>query len=259
MKVVKKLFALIAAVSMVGTSVFAADFRFDEKIEYDATTDEKIYVSFYGDDVTDIGADSSLTLYYDKDCYTFDQASSTINYGTVMDTQYGVAWSTPNGQNVDISGNKCIMTLAFAINENKNPAEEDPFSIDAAQSCTYDSTMTVFHTYDGLSIAVTSAKPADPVPGTVGTKDGYTTVVDSDKATRFVVTDTKASIAATAASVLKVTYDGDTQSANLYKLLGVENAENAGNITIGSLTIKMILSADVQDVADIADYSFVIE
>lgn len=104
----------------------------------------------------------------------------------------------------------------------------------------------------------------DPVPGTVTEKtalegsESYMTVVDDNKVTRFVAMDEKTSVAATAASVLKATYAGETKQANLYKLLGVE-AGAEGDVTIGKLTVKIVLPTSVITAPTAADFEIVVE
>lgn len=175
--------------------------------------------------------------------------STIIDEGAVFFTLYS---ATP----VDTSKIKCT-NLTLLIQDYGDTAVASP-TVQQSWSYSSDVDMVDAGNADFYAYTGTQTQEPDPVPGTVVTKDGYTTVVDDNKATRFVVTDTKTSVAATAASVLKATYAGETKQANLYKLLGVENAEELGNVTIGSLTVKAVLPATVTEASQVGAFSFVV-
>lgn len=96
----------------------------------------------------------------------------------------------------------------------------------------------------------------DPQPGDVIEVEGKTAVIDNAGKTRFVVEASTTGIEATATSVLKATYNGTMQQANLYKLLGVEDE---GNVTIENLTVKAILGTDVIEASQVGTFSIEIE
>lgn len=255
MKLLKKIAALLSAVTIFGMSVMAADFTFTD-VKYKAG-DETVSVSLYAkSNVLSFEGGSSLMITYNTDL-TYVKASSSAYSSAIelIDDQQTPGQIALNIKDdiEDIDTSKAICTLTFTVNGDPTGYEFKTKNI-----VIYDVTADCDLSTENISVVVTKDAPADPVPGTVGEKDGYVTVVDDNKATRFVVTDTKTSVAATAASVLKATYAGETKQANLYKLLGVENAEELGNVTIGSLTVKAVLPATVTEASQVGAFSFVV-
>lgn len=252
MKMIKYVSAmLISLILTMGISVFAENEISLVQPTYDGSAETIDVVVKLDDSVNYVGKNSWIAVAYDTELFAYSSATAEAeDYGKEGGVEVIV------GNALDTTSDKVLVTITFdVIAANKADAIGAEFT---AEGALYTPDATTKVNFDGLSATVASSKPADPVPGTVGTKDGYTTVVDDDKATRFVVTNTQESIAATAASVLKVTYAGETRQANLYNLLGVE-AGATGDVTIGSLTIKMVLPATVQDAASIGAYSFIVE
>ena len=288
MKLKKIISSLLVAAMAISMSVvsFADDetkYLYFGQAEY--VEGQNVTVDFYlHEDVVKVGGMGQLVITYSPDAYKFVSGSTVVSTAAVTEYEDGIAmYLDEDAAEKSIADPTApFITMEFEVEDPAKIGEapfmaviEDGYTVfnifvgetrialldSSAQKYAADMTVT-------KKAPVTPEPPVDPepeepevqepAPGTVGEKDGYTTVVDDDKATRFVVTDTKASIAATAASVLKVTYAGETRQANLYKLLGVE-AGATGDVTIGSLTIKMVLPATVQDAASIGAYSFIVE
>lgn len=193
--------------------------------------------------------------------------STIIDEGAVFFTLYS---TSP----VDTSKIKCT-NLTLLIQDYGDTAVASPT---VQQSWSYSSDVDMvdagnadFYAYTGTQTQEPDPEPPvdpepeepevqEPAPGTVVTKDGYTTVVDDDKATRFVVSDTIDSVGpTTATSVLKATYAGTIKQANLWKLLGVETSEEPGEVTIGKLTIKAVLGTDVKETSQVGDFSIAVQ
>ena len=259
MKNFKILMAVMISMLAFGLTSYAATFNFDEDVVVENDT-------------------ATVTLKLDPNA-TISSVGETcamsfeIGDGLEFEIADGETITEPNGKGYwnALGGNLFLWTYEETI-EFASPSEY-AFEMTFTVKESGDKTVTLKindDTYycDGegdeiegieeVSITIPDPAPADPEPGDVGEKDGYVTVVDDSKATRFVVSETKTSVSATAATVLKATYDGTTQQANLANLLGVTIEEDA-DITINSLTIKMVLPATVTESSAIGAYSFEIE
>lgn len=119
---------------------------------------------------------------------------------------------------------------------------------------------------------VTPEPPVDPEPpvqeepeaGDIKTEETvlsenkkFLEIYDNNTQPRYVAIEEKSDVAVTATTVLKATYNGTTKQANLYNLLGVDE-EARGNITIGKLTIKMVLPLNSAQPTD-SIFNFVIQ
>ena len=260
MKLLKKIAALLSAVTIFGMSAMAADFTFTD-VKYKAG-DETISVSLYAkSNVLSFEGGSSLMITYNTDL-TYVKASSSAYSSAIelIDDQQTPGQIALNIKDdiEDIDTSKAICTLTFTVNGDPTGYEFKTKNI-----VIFDVTAECDLSTENISVVVTKDAPAEPVPGTTteavvldGTEK-YMTVVDDSKATRYVVMDEKLSVPATGATVLKATYNGVTKQANLAKLLGV-TIEEDGNINIGKLTIKMVLpEGAAQPTADI--FGFVVE
>lgn len=254
MKFKKIISSFLVSFMVLSTTAFAADVELKNDVKYEEGQNVTVGCYITAEGATNIGAGAYMQIDYTGLTYVSSEIIVGGANAQIVDEEPGLLFWEYNGTSsaniADVESP--LFTLTFSVDDIDNA------TVAIGEDCAFYYNDTTLGDVADVTVTIESATPAEPVPGTVGEVDGKTTVVDDSKATRFVVKDTQSSIAATAASVLKATYAGETKQANLYNLLGVD-AEATGDITIGSLTIKVVLPADVTEAAQVGAFSFVVE
>lgn len=243
MKILKKLSALIAAVAIFGTSAMAADFKFDDKIEY-TTGDSSVTVSFYaGENVNSIGQDASVIITYDTSVYTLDKSTaltSTVDGGWLSANANQAIWGM-NGTYEITDKSAPLFTLRFDVKSGANPVGTK-FATHA-DSWMYSIEEDDFDT-NGMEITVTAAGPQITVTENT---DGTYSVTGSQELTgkKVLFKDATVDDAATLTNTSRfvVSYNGGTPRE--FNIFDAVNAEGDGALDGKSVAFGIVYSDDL--------------
>lgn len=284
-KIISSLLVAVMAISMSVVSFADGETKYLYFGQAEYEDGQNVTVDLYlHEDVKKVSGFSQVIITYSADAYRFVSGSTVVSTAAVSEYEDGiVAYIDEDAAEKTIADPTVpFITMEFEV---EDPAKigEVPFSVclleegyttiniifedstkillDDAEDQKYTSDMTVTK-----KAPVTPEPPVqeEPEAGDIKTEETvlsenkkFLEIYDNNTQPRYVAIEEKSDVAVTATTVLKATYNGTTKQANLYNLLGVDE-EARGNITIGKLTIKMVLPLNSAQPTD-SIFNFVIQ